>query len=82
MIHSGVIAKALSFLFKKTDLHFFPRRLSAIPCKYGRFDRKRLWAGSILTRAREGGRADFALPSCFSDISKNLRLDSYEILST
>ena len=41
------------------------------------------WKCCDLTRALEGGGADFALPSCFSEISKkNLRLDSYELFST
>ena len=37
---------------------------------------------SRLTRAREGGGEDFALPPCFSEISKNLRLNSYQLFST
>ena len=28
----------------------------------------RMAMGQVLTRAREGGGADFALPSCFSEI--------------
>ena len=40
-----------------------------------------LTAYHVNPRTGRGG-ANFALPSCFSEISKNLRLDSHELFST
>ena len=46
-IHSGVIAKASTFLFKKTDFHFFPIGYELSPCKNDRFDMETQWLVGI-----------------------------------
>ena len=43
---------------------------------------QQITVGYALTRAREGGGADFALPSCFSEISKKYPLYFYELSGT
>ena len=46
MVHSGVIAKVSSFLFKEQSFTF-PIRYELSPCKDGRFNMETLWAGKI-----------------------------------